>query len=308
MMHWLPLNVNVWVLIGLIIGLAPFHLTYGSSTDLLTYDLEQARERLRVNQEFKERVSADLQTLKESKNADPDTIAAYEAYFDQIQAMVAEDRKTVARLESLNTKYSSTAAHLPSESGTGDPLMTDPRIPEEQVDDEVASLDRELNTSLAAFDTMLLTELELIKAKSAERMRDLAEEAAAAAERLKEKGIDLEYETPPDATGSGDEPQDQDRSETTYTSETSVPPSENNSNSQDSGLGENKTAKGQSDKTKSGSGAKSSDRDDRYAAQDDDDIVARQLREAAEKETDPELKEKLWKEYEAYKKNRRKTD
>ena len=34
----------------------------------------------------------------------------------------------------------------------------------------------------------------------------------------------------------------------------------------------------------------------------DDDVVARQLREAAEKETDPELKKKLWREYEAYKK------
>ena len=33
----------------------------------------------------------------------------------------------------------------------------------------------------------------------------------------------------------------------------------------------------------------------------DDDIVARQLREAAEKETDPELKEKLWQEYRKYK-------
>lgn len=32
----------------------------------------------------------------------------------------------------------------------------------------------------------------------------------------------------------------------------------------------------------------------------DEDIVARQLREAAERETDPELREKLWKEYEAY--------
>jgi hypothetical protein len=35
---------------------------------------------------------------------------------------------------------------------------------------------------------------------------------------------------------------------------------------------------------------------------DDDDIVARQLREAAEKETDPALKEKLWEEYRRYKK------
>jgi hypothetical protein len=33
----------------------------------------------------------------------------------------------------------------------------------------------------------------------------------------------------------------------------------------------------------------------------DDDIVARQLREAAEQETDPELKAKLWEEYERYK-------
>ena len=36
---------------------------------------------------------------------------------------------------------------------------------------------------------------------------------------------------------------------------------------------------------------------------DDDDIVARRLRRAAEQETDPELKEKLWKEYIEYKKN-----
>jgi len=35
----------------------------------------------------------------------------------------------------------------------------------------------------------------------------------------------------------------------------------------------------------------------------DDDIVARRLRRAAEQETDPELKEKLWKEYEEYKRS-----
>jgi hypothetical protein len=33
----------------------------------------------------------------------------------------------------------------------------------------------------------------------------------------------------------------------------------------------------------------------------DDDIISRQLREAAEKETDPELKAKLWTEYRRYK-------
>jgi hypothetical protein len=35
----------------------------------------------------------------------------------------------------------------------------------------------------------------------------------------------------------------------------------------------------------------------------DDDIVARRLRKAAGQETDPELREKLWKEYVEYKKN-----
>ena len=34
----------------------------------------------------------------------------------------------------------------------------------------------------------------------------------------------------------------------------------------------------------------------------DDDIVAKRLRKAAEEETDPELKERLWKEYNDYKK------
>jgi hypothetical protein len=34
---------------------------------------------------------------------------------------------------------------------------------------------------------------------------------------------------------------------------------------------------------------------------DDDDVVARQLREAAEAETDPALREKLWDEYRRYK-------
>ncbi len=41
-------------------------------------------------------------------------------------------------------------------------------------------------------------------------------------------------------------------------------------------------------------------------AGDDDDIIARRLRRAAEQETDPELKEKLWKEYIDYKENTQK--
>jgi hypothetical protein len=38
---------------------------------------------------------------------------------------------------------------------------------------------------------------------------------------------------------------------------------------------------------------------------DDDDVIARQLREAAMSEPDPELREKLWDEYRKYKASQR---
>ena len=42
------------------------------------------------------------------------------------------------------------------------------------------------------------------------------------------------------------------------------------------------------------------DRPDDVGDGSDDDIVAKQLREAAEKETDPELRKRLWEEYRHY--------
>ncbi len=61
---------------------------------------------------------------------------------------------------------------------------------------------------------------------------------------------------------------------------------------------------GSGDGAKGGSGGQSSassGASGQGALDIDEDIVARQLREAAEKETDPELKEKLWEEYKKYK-------
>ena len=56
------------------------------------------------------------------------------------------------------------------------------------------------------------------------------------------------------------------------------------------------TSSGSQGKGSSGTGPKD------IPSGDDDDVVARQLREAAEKEQDPELREKLWEEYRNYKK------
>jgi len=148
---------------------------------------------------------------------------------------------------------------------------------------------------LNEFDAMLLKEMESIETESAAKMHDLAQEAAEAAKRLKEKGVDLggaEAESS-DESSKESEQGDKEAGEKDASSKEKGPPTEQ---------GEDDDAVASSDRSKGGGQGPTGDRGSRYS-KEDDDIVARQLREAAENETDPELKEKLWKEYEDYKKN-----
>ena len=169
-------------------------------------------------------------------------------------------------------------------------------IAEEQIEDPVAELDRQLSASLTEFDGMLLKEMETIESESEAKMRDLAQEAAQAAKRLKEKGVDLgtdesksdDSESTPGEEGRQGKAGDTDESGQEKSAESQQGEGDDTVAAADSAKGE-------------GSGPKR-DPGSRYS-KEDDDIVARQLREAAEKETDPELKEKLWKEYEEYKNN-----
>jgi hypothetical protein len=165
--------------------------------------------------------------------------------------------------------------------------MVDPNIPEEQIVDEVAALDQEFNESLAKFDDRLLKEMDAIRAESAEKLQDLAQEAADAAKRLRAKGVDV------DTSGSeSDQGADAQKKTSEGDRETE----------KTGGPADTETASRDGSRT----GGKGGSADDRHRTDyEDDDIVARQLREAAENETDPELKEKLWKEYEEYKKSSR---
>lgn len=264
---------------------------YSASRQGIESELESARKNLRISIATEERITSDLEKLSRSGRVSPNIIKDYNLYLIRVQAMVAENREMVAKLEALHAKYyvrnvDRGAIHTDDTSA-----MVNPEIPEEQVVDEVTALDRQLDNSLAEFDEILLKELDLIRAKSSDRLRDLAEEAAAAAQRLRDKGIDINtnYDPESDASGMG-------------SAEKQKKEAEKEKGSLESG-------EGQDDSTitaenKSLEGAKGSGRHprERYDP-NDDDIVARQLREAAERETDPELKKKLWKEYEQYKKN-----
>jgi hypothetical protein len=173
---------------------------------------------------------------------------------------------------------------------------------------------------------MLLREMEAIRIQKAEEMRDLAEEAAAAAQRLRDKGVDV------DTTSPGGEEETEKAGEggqeiQTDAGEAGAAEAGEGSGEEQGGI---QTAKGgqqeggttpeggtaQSGTTTpqgglGGSKGEGGGQGQATAGQTqvyDDDIVARQLREAAERETDPELKKKLWKEYEDYKRGTAKQD
>ncbi len=295
------LNASKWwkAILATVLLLVLSTSLYAASMQKIESALESARKDLRISMATEERISFELEKLKNSEHISPDIIDDYNLYLIRVQAMVAENRKTVAKMEALSAKYNTRKATYGASYKDDTSAMLDPTIPEEQVVDEVTALDRRLDNSLADFDEVLLKELDLIQAKSSEKLQDLAEEAEAAAQRLRDKGIEIDA----DSKAESDESH-QDSSEE---------PKEAKKEKDALEAGQESSSKeGRDDSTltsqdKSREGAEGSQRHpkNRYDPKDDD-IVARQLREAAEKESDPELKEKLWKEYEQYKKNVRK--
>jgi hypothetical protein len=247
--------------------------------------LEEARKNLRISEATEQRIASELEQLKKTGTASPETIKNYETYHESVREMVAENRKIVEQMEAAKARHSSGATSSEATGGGKADDMLDPQIPEEQTTGEVAALDRQLNASLNEFDAKLLKEMDEIRDGSAEKMRDLAQEAAEAAKRLREEGVDVDTSGSESSEGSEEEAA-QGREKTQTEQDAKGSKSASTDSSRPGGKGAGRAEPGRA----------------RY---EDDDIVARQLREAAENETDPELKEKLWKEYDEYKKNQR---
>lgn len=268
----------------------------GASKDVILSKLERARAELLISQATEQRITIDLEELKASGQATPEIIKDYEIYLSRVHDMVKENQNLVDTLEAALLKHrgpaQGTSCSKTPQQGSSLPSA---RVVEESPD-EVGTLDGELNDSLAAFDEMLLKEMEEISEQSEQKMRQLAEEAAAAAQRLKEQGVD-----PTDSSGesgsdetSGEYPSDEKGTDR----QQGEGEAEQGGSYSDVPVTDKRTTKSRSDDDAArGQRAKEPPESDQ-----DDDIVARQLREAAEKETDPELKKKLWKEYEDYKK------
>ena len=250
--------------------------------------LEEAREDLRVSQEEEQHANRELEQLKESGKATPETLKEYETYLDRVQSLVEEKEKVVEGMEAAYQRRQEPAKTQDVSFSVQSESVPASSLPEGEAPDEAAALDQALDDSLSEFDEMLLKEMDEIQARSAERIRELSEEAEAAGKRLGDKGEG--ENSSEEETGSEEQAKEA-----------------SSEGEREEGMSDEKaTARERRDgRERLGKDATSGKQPEPARDSDQDDIVARQLREAAEQETDPELKKKLWKEYEEYKKGRR---
>jgi hypothetical protein len=225
----------------------------------------------------------DYRALREFDGLSGAEAADYAAYVARLQRRVFEDCQVVLSSGSNSPEDLPCPTSVPPVTQSADIAMEAERTPEEQV----TALDEMLMAGLGEYDERLLREQERIKAA-----------------------------TPNDNSGSGDgmggEGGDGMGGDGEGDSENGAE-GEAGSQDQNSGgaAGDNSEAgstggqpRGGAVDSSEGSGdsGDDSDRPTDIGDGSDDDVVARQLREAAENETDPELKAKLWEEYRRYKK------
>lgn len=194
--------------------------------------------------------------------------ADYAAYVARLHRRVAEGCAALAEA-GLPMPPEPTCPSLPPTAAV--PAAID-QAGEQTVDEQIAELDARLSTDLAEFDEMLLREQERVRAAG-----PVGEASLGGAGNGGTGGAAA------GSNGAGPVDGAQDAGDTQGTGPAS-------------GSGPRKRG----EPSQPGRGAPPGVPDGT-----DDDLVARQLREAAEQERDPELRERLWEEYRRYKEGTR---
>ncbi len=273
--------------------------------------IAQARRDWLVGVATEQRIAAELEQYRKSANPSEERIQLYETYLDRVRRLTEEKRRALEALVGQKGRTGAPRASAGTPPGRSGQPAYDPQIPEDRELDQGRALDQEFNRSLAAFDDMLLVEIEQSRVQSDLKMKRLAQEAARAAKSLREQGrmegsegAEEGMQEGQSADGSGNETggmesdgQNQNQPQSGASGDEDAAASQ-----EASGQGTD-LAKADDKQNKGAASGESGAGDDDNINTQDDDIVARQLRDAAEKETDPELKEKLWKEYREYKKS-----
>ena len=261
--------------------------------------LQQAREELRLRTETERRMRRNFESLLADGQMSSAEIADFEDYLVRLGSTVDEQRRVVANLEGVGSR---SATGFPQNSGQAAPLPAD--FDRGQTDEEkIALLDAELGISLSEFDETLLREQKEIAEKS--RSASTGESGGDP-----ERGDGASGNAGQAGNGQGEKAEGEAGGESGNSGrETAAGSTERDGESeQQAGAGEQgEGAEGDAQVASAGGAGDAG----RHAGKistppdisdgKDDDIVARQLREAAENEQDPELREKLWEEYRKYK-------
>lgn len=237
-------------------------------------------EQLRLDHAALVAAETDFRARRERGSLVGTEAADYAAYIARLQRRVIEDCAALVRSGNPVPESLPCPETLPPVTQSAEIDQQAERTRGEQL----AALDAELNTGLGEYDEMLLREQERIKAATprSDEIGDgsgTGQGGGTGGEGTGEEGADADGER--EATGSDK-----------GTADAEQPPEGQASHGVGAGEGAQRQA---------GAGGTPPDIPDGS----DDDVVARQLREAAEKETDPELKKKLWEEYRKYKQGTR---
>lgn len=236
----------------------------GAPPEDVNQRLEKARDDLALAEATVESLERRLESLRAEPGASEGVIGAMETYLGEARALRDTHRDTLKELEAM----------LEEAPAAPDPVVTRgmrefaeavAALPEaEASDSELARLLADFDDSLNQFDKLIHDHFQSLRAAMDRRIATGGEAATTRARAAAEAAALLRDLGVDPGVETADV-------ETTARTETDPPAGE--------------AEAGEPPPAPQGR---------------DEDIVARQLREAAEKETDPELREKLWAEYEAY--------
>lgn len=234
-------------------------------------ELAEARHALTVSEQVLERMQRQVATAKSDPGINPAERRRLADYLDHVRALVEANRERVRTLELQLGRRSAAGgpATAPATVITPVPVMTEA--------DEISALDAELDASLSEFDELLLEEARTAREKPADTgalggfgtgSAGSGETGAAQSATAADKGLESSPEDTAPERAAKQEP------------------------------AEGPSSPGDQEKTAARTPPDVGDGSD-------DDVVARQIRKAAESEPDPELRERLWEEYRKYKEGSR---
>jgi hypothetical protein len=258
--------------------------------------IDEELEQLRLNYAAFQSAVEDYRQQREHNGLEGVEAQDYAAYVAGLQRRVFEDCQAVIHSGSPYPDDLPCPVIVPQMTRSAEISTQAEQTPEEMI----AALDAALEKGMGEYDERLLREQERVKAATPNENMDSGGGAGGGA-GAGDGGSTGQSGDGGEAGGMNGDSADGDQNEGESGENESSGGESTGSQQGAEGTGGRPRGGPVDSSTGSGDEGRDSDQPEDIPDGSDDDVVARQLREAAEKETDPELKAKLWEEYRRYK-------